>query len=40
MPDWKELHYFDIDGAEYVIVAQGHRQWFYKGDRVSFEWEW
>jgi hypothetical protein len=37
---WNYLHSFEIDGVEFSIKAGDFRQWFYKDDRVSFEWEW
>lgn len=33
-------HVLVIDGKSYSFLNAGSRQWVYKSDSVSFEWEW
>lgn len=33
-------HRITIDGERYSWLGLGFRQWIYKADTVSFEWEW
>lgn len=36
----RHSHILVIEGRGYSFVAAGQRKWVFKGDTVSFEWEW
>lgn len=33
-------HVIVIAGVKYSFLACGSKQWAYKGDKISFEWDW